>query len=288
MGSPPGREARPRGRWVRAARGCAGPCRAVGPFQPRPPQRWWPRAPRLGPELIKPPRPREPDRRPPRDPARGGAVGSNRRFLSLSPVTHRHCRVLSPAVPLGLPPQITTTGWLGATEAHPPGARRPPSGIGVPRAGLCSPRGPGRPRPAPVHVTSGWPAPPALTDTAALRQLTSAQREWHLESPGPEQATSWAPRAQGVNVPFGRRSSTHGMVSAPALWGSQGSPRARDGFFLKRKSFRLLPPVGGFAALLMRLPCLCHVSPAGLQANRGQDPRPSTLPHAPPLKKFPY
>lgn len=118
-------------------------------------------APRLGPELIKPPRALEPDRWPPPEPARGGAVGSHRWFLSPSPsVTHRQCRVLSPAGTLGLPWQITTTGWLGATD-YPPGARRPQSGIGVPRQG-CAPReAPGGPtgappRPAPVRV-SRWP-----------------------------------------------------------------------------------------------------------------------------------
>lgn len=47
-------------------------------------------APRLGPELIKPPRALEPDRWPPPELARGGAVGSHRWFLSPSPsVTHR-------------------------------------------------------------------------------------------------------------------------------------------------------------------------------------------------------
>lgn len=118
-------------------------------------------APRLGPELIKPPRALEPDRWPPPEPARGGAVGSHRWFLSPSPsVTHRQCRVLSPAGTLGLPWQITTTGWLGATD-YPPGARRPQSGIGVPRQG-CAPReAPGGPTGAPPHPCACLPLAPA-------------------------------------------------------------------------------------------------------------------------------
>lgn len=87
---PPGRGPDPRGKGVRAAGGRA------GPWVLCPPQGWRPRAPRLRPSALRsPPRPLEPHPRPPPEPARGGAAGSNRRFLSLPPVTHRHCSVRS-------------------------------------------------------------------------------------------------------------------------------------------------------------------------------------------------
>lgn len=120
-------------------------------------------APRLGPELIKPPRALEPDRWPPPEPARGGAVGSHRWFLSPSPsVTHRQCRVLSPAGTPGLPWQITTAGWLGATDASSWSPAAPVWNRGA-AAGLCSPRGSGRPhrRPAPPRPCACLPLAPA-------------------------------------------------------------------------------------------------------------------------------
>lgn len=132
-------------------------------------------APRLGPELIKPPRALEPDRWLPPEPARGGAVGSHRWFLSPSPsVTHRQCRVLSPAGTLGLPWQITTTGWLGATD-YPPGARRPQSGIGVPRQGCA-------PREAPGGPTGALPRPCACLPLAPAKRGRDPRLP-HLHAP---------------------------------------------------------------------------------------------------------
>lgn len=130
---------------------------------------------RLGPELIKPPRALEPDRWPPPEPARGGAVGSHRWFLSPSPsvpTDSAECSVQpAPWGCRGKSPQ--PGGW--AQQTYPPGARRPQSGIGVPRQGCA-------PREAPGGPTGALPRPCACLPLAPAKRGRDPRLP-HLHAP---------------------------------------------------------------------------------------------------------